>query len=523
MDFRRLKVSSRLMLGFGSVLLLLLIIISMALLKMDQIDQQLSSITDVNNAEVQQLSIMRAAVFEQSLASRGILMSTTSEELKQYADLLPQQISIYSEAEKTLAKMFAEAPDTTDTEKKAIILIQQQSAEVLPRLQQLIKAVRDNDSDAIKAVLAASPLSRLQAQRRATLAELARFEDKLNGEARDDAKALYKTARRLIVTLGVLALLLGMVSAILIIRSVVKQLGGEPADAAELASLIAKGDLRREVNVASADPASLMMSMKSMNTALRDIVREVRAGTDAITTASTEIAAGNLDLSSRTEEQASSLEQTASAMEQLVATVKNNADSAGQANQLAEQASAVASESGQLVQEVVSTMAAIDASSKKIVDIISVIDGISFQTNILALNAAVEAARAGEQGRGFAVVASEVRSLAQRSSTAAREIKALIDDSVDKVATGSALVNQAGQTMHEVVTSVERVVSVIGAISAASSEQSKGIDEINHAIAQMDQVTQQNAALVEQAAAASQSLQAQARKLSGVVEVFVVA
>jgi len=257
-----------------------------------------------------------------------------------------------------------------------------------------------------------------------------------------------------------------------------------------------------------------------MNDSLLKIVREVRLGTDTIATASTQIASGNLDLSSRTEEQASSLEETASAMEELTSTVKQNADNARQANQLAVSASAVAQEGGDVVGQVVATMGSINDSSKKIVDIISVIDGIAFQTNILALNAAVEAARAGEQGRGFAVVASEVRSLAQRSAAAAKEIKVLIDDSVEKVTSGSKLVEQAGSTMAEVVGSVRRVTDIVGEISAASQEQSTGIEEVNRAITQMDEVTQQNAALVEEAAAAAQSLQDQAGKLAQVVGVF---
>uniref|UniRef100_UPI003B3A691B methyl-accepting chemotaxis protein n=3 Tax=Herbaspirillum TaxID=963 RepID=UPI003B3A691B len=257
-----------------------------------------------------------------------------------------------------------------------------------------------------------------------------------------------------------------------------------------------------------------------MNDSLRGIVANVRTGTDTISTASAEIAAGNLDLSGRTEQQASSLEETASAMEELISTVRQNADNARQASQLAQSASSVAEQGGGVVSQVVDTMGAINASSRKIVDIISVIDGIAFQTNILALNAAVEAARAGEQGRGFAVVASEVRSLAQRSASAAKEIKELINDSVEKVGDGSRLVEQAGVTMQEVVSSVRHVTDIVAEISAASAEQTSGIEQINLAITQMDQVTQQNAALVEQAAAAAASMQNQAGRLAQMVSVF---
>jgi methyl-accepting chemotaxis protein len=257
-----------------------------------------------------------------------------------------------------------------------------------------------------------------------------------------------------------------------------------------------------------------------MNDSLGRIVGEVRSGTDTIATASSQIAAGNLDLSSRTEQQASSLEETASSMEALTSTVKQNADNARQANQLAGSASEIALKGGVVVAQVVATMDSINASSKKIVDIIGVIDGIAFQTNILALNAAVEAARAGEQGRGFAVVASEVRNLAQRSAAAAKEIKGLIGDSVEKVDAGAKLVDQAGTTMGEIVESVKRVTDIMGEITAASQEQTSGIEQINQAISQMDQVTQQNASLVEEAAAAAESLQDQAGNLARVVSVF---
>jgi methyl-accepting chemotaxis protein len=274
------------------------------------------------------------------------------------------------------------------------------------------------------------------------------------------------------------------------------------------------------VQARSARAGSLLFSIKRMQDQLTEVVVRIKTSSDAIATASGQIAAGNQDLSSRTEEQASSLEQTAASMEELTSTVKQNADNARQANQLALSASEVAVKGGNVVGQVVDTMASINASSKKIVDIIGVIDGIAFQTNILALNAAVEAARAGEQGRGFAVVASEVRNLAQRSGAAAKEIKGLIDDSVGKVDMGSALVGEAGKTMAEIVGSVKRVTDIIGEITAASQEQSTGIEQVNQAIAQMDQVTQQNAALVEEAAAAAQSMQEQAASLVEAVSVF---
>jgi len=306
----------------------------------------------------------------------------------------------------------------------------------------------------------------------------------------------------------------------MVVRSVERSIGGNPEDAVAVAQRIAAGDLGMDVPVRAGAEASLMAAMKRMRDALAGIVADVRSGTDLIATASREIASGNLDLSSRTEEQASSLEETAASMEELTSTVKNSAENAREASRLADSAAEVAGRGGAVVARVVDTMASINESSGKIVDIIGVIDGIAFQTNILALNAAVEAARAGEQGRGFAVVASEVRNLAQRSATAAREIKALIGDSVARVDDGAKLVEEAGATMQEIVASVNKVSTMIGAISSATREQGDGIEHINQAIAQMDQVTQQNASLVEEAAAASEAMQEQAAKLAQVVGVF---
>jgi len=326
-----------------------------------------------------------------------------------------------------------------------------------------------------------------------------------------------RESRQLLLLLEALVLVLGVICAWYLTVGITRPINS----AVRISRRVADGDLSGEVNVTSRDETGLLLqALKDMNHSLGNIVSNVRSGTETIATASGEIAAGNLDLSSRTEQQASALEETASSMEELISTVKQNADNARQANQLAVSASEIAIQGGAVVGQVVTTMGSINDSSKKIVDIISVIDGIAFQTNILALNAAVEAARAGEQGRGFAVVASEVRSLAQRSAAAAKEIKALIDHSVETVGNGSRLVEQAGSTMREVVVSVKRVTDIVGEISSASQEQAAGIEQINHAITQMDQVTQQNAALVEQAAAAAASMQTQAASLEQLVSVF---
>ena len=324
--------------------------------------------------------------------------------------------------------------------------------------------------------------------------------------------------------ISVAAILVGVLFACgfgwVMVRSIGRQLGAEPGEAVEVVRGVASGDLSMPIVLRHGDSTSLMAQLKRMQTSLAEVVFTVRQGSKGVASASAEIAQGNQDLSSRTEQQASALEETAASMEELSSTVRHNADSARQANQLAVHASNVATQGGEAMGQVVATMKGIDHSSKRIADIISVIDGIAFQTNILALNAAVEAARAGEEGRGFAVVASEVRNLAQRSAAAAKEIKTLIDHSVSQVEQGSSMVAQAGDTMTEVVTAIRRVTDIMGEVSAASHEQSLGVAQVGEAVTQMDQVTQQNAALVEESAAAANSLQHQAEQLLQSVAVF---
>ena len=336
----------------------------------------------------------------------------------------------------------------------------------------------------------------------------------------DDINAAFWAQARVLLAIGAALMLVVGGLAALMLRRILGQLGGEPDYAAGIVAQIAAGDLTTPVHTRAGDTDSLLMAIKAMRDKLAHLVSQVRNDAESISAASGEIAAGNHDLSARTEQQAGSLEETASTMEEMTSTVRQTADNARQANQLAISASQVASQAGGVVGQVVETMGAINASSRKIGDIISVIDGIAFQTNILALNAAVEAARAGEQGRGFAVVATEVRNLAQRSSQAAKEIKQLIDSSAEQVGTGEKLVALAGETMAKVVSSVQQVTDIVAEISAASSEQSTGIEQINQAIVEMDNMTQQNSALVEQASAAAQAMNQQADGLAQLVSVF---
>ncbi len=334
------------------------------------------------------------------------------------------------------------------------------------------------------------------------------------------AQSVYENAKALVLGLMTLALALGIALAVVITRTLLRQLGGEPREAVAVAQSVAQGDLTTPIHLRPNDHHSLMAKLAQMQVALSRAVLQVRHSSENVATASMQIAQGNNDLSSRTERQASALQQTASSMAQLGSTVRQNADNASQANRVAHDASATATEGNTVVGQVVCTMAAINSSSQKMSEIIGVIDGIAFQTNILALNAAVEAARAGEQGRGFSVVAAEVRSLAQRCTTAAKEIKGLIHASVTQVDQGSKLVAQAGTTLNQVVNAIGKVTHIVGEISTASHEQSAGVAQIGEAVSQMDQTTQQNAALVEQSAAAAQSLQHQAQQLVEAVAVF---
>jgi methyl-accepting chemotaxis protein len=352
------------------------------------------------------------------------------------------------------------------------------------------------------------------------LSDFTSFQQSLMMEEVRQSQTSYDTARVMLWGLAALSVAVATVLCSIVTRSIIRPLGGEPHEAVALASAVAGGNLRVSVSVKPGDQSSLLHALKAMRDQLVTMVHEIKSSSEGITLAASGIAQGNTDLSRRTEEQAASLEETASSMEELTATVRHNADNAKQAATLAHTASTTALRGGDVIGRVVETMSGIAGSSSKMSEIISVIEGIAFQTNILALNAAVEAARAGEQGRGFAVVAGEVRTLAQRSATAAKEIKDLINESVNRVDSGTALVREASGTIGEIVESVKRVTDIMGEISSASEEQSSGIEQVNTAVSQMDKVTQQNAALVEEASAAAQSMAEQAQALHAAIGVF---
>ena len=518
MNLSQMKMGARLWTGFALVLALLALSIFLGLNRMAMMQTKIDQIAKINNAQVARIMAMRTTIMDRMIAVRNIILLTDPTQMQLEINRIRENEKKFHEADEQLIHLL-DHPGTSEQERALLARVHEQQVAIeIPFKKAIDLGLSNKGVEATRVLI--DEVRPIQKQLMQALDELAETEERLSLEATTAGEASYDSARQWLTALGLLAILLGGAAALLITRSITRQLGGEPSYAADIASRIANGDLDVQIDIHMDDRSSLLFAMKSMRDKLADIVRNVRAGTDTIATAARQIAAGNLDLSSRTEQQASSLEETASSMEELTSTVRQNAENAGQANQLAGCASEVAQRGGDVVSQVVNTMALINESARKIVEIISVIDGIAFQTNILALNAAVEAARAGEQGRGFAVVATEVRSLAQRSAAAAKEIKALIGDSVDKVESGSKLVAQAGSTMDEVVASVRRVTDIMAEITAASQEQRVGIEQVNQAITQMDQVTQQNAALVEEAAAAADSLQEQAVALSEMVGVF---
>ena len=509
--FSNLKIGTRLGLGFALVLALLAVIAGLGAASMGHIEDRMTRIVDNHNVKIFAAVTMGENFRDISLIVATIVLATEPADVKDQLDKLGASRGRYGAAKKILL-----ASDLNDAEKQLLAKLDKSIMFAKPKVDKTVALGKaGSHAEATENLLKESAPATQAAI--AVIDEIVNFEKEQERVAAAEAKTEYDNANRLVLVLGTLAILLGAAVAWFITRSIT----GPIRSAVTLAETVAAGDLSSTIVVTRGDETGqLMAALKHMNENLHKIVGDVRSGTEQIATASGEIASGNLDLSSRTEQQASALEETASSMEELTSTVKQNADNARQANVLAGSASEVAVKGGQVVAQVVDTMGAINASARKIVDIIGVIDGIAFQTNILALNAAVEAARAGEQGRGFAVVATEVRNLAQRSAAAAKEIKVLIGDSVAAVETGSKLVDQAGTTMNDIVASVARVTDIMSEITAASHEQESGIEQINRAIGDMDAVTQQNAALVEEAAAAAGSLREQAGNLAQAVSVF---
>jgi methyl-accepting chemotaxis protein len=522
MTFSSFTIGKRLAIGFGSVLVLMAVLASLAIQRVGQIDDILTHINDVNGVKQRYAINFRGSVHDRSIALRDVVLAASPDATRPHVELIGKLDANYQKSAGPLDALFAGAKDILPEEKQALATIKEVEGRTQPLIAKVI-ALRQADQLPEAASLLDKQAAPAFVEWLASVNRLIDLEEKLNNDAAKDARALTGSFLAWMLVLLAIAVGAGAVAALAISRGLLRQLGGQPDYAVQIAGAIAAGDLSVPIDTRADDKSSLLFAMKAMRDSLVTIVSQVRAGTLTIANASGEISAGNHDLSGRSERQAGTLEETASSMEELTGTVRQNADNARQANALAESASNVAQRGGAVVAQVVQTMASINASSKQIAEIIGVIDGIAFQTNILALNAAVEAARAGEQGRGFAVVASEVRNLAQRSAAAAKEIKGLIGDSVAKVDNGARLVDEAGSTMEEIVTSVKRVTDIMAEISLASQEQSAGIEQVNQAIGQMDETTQQNAALVEQAGAAASALQEEAENLAQLVSVFRIA
>jgi methyl-accepting chemotaxis protein len=510
----KLKVSTRLWLGFGILLSLMLIMGFTSLLKVNTVYQSFRLVVDDRVPKVAAINAIKGDVNQIARSLRNtIILSDAAEVRKELAKVETARQAIAQRLEKLQTQI------TTEKGKAGLALVVEARSRYVPLQGKFVDLVAEGKTEDAKAML----IKEVRPAQQGYFDALDNFLKFLNDEmkqAADETDAQVASLTAAIWMLGAIALVAGVSTATWIVRNLNRQLGGEPGAAADLARAVAQGDLTARIDLRPGDSTSLMAHLREMQAGLAKVVSSVRQNSESVATASSQISQGNNDLSQRTEEQASALEEAAASMEQLGVTVKQNADNARQANQLAQSASTVAIQGGEVVSQVVDTMKDINDSSRKIADIISVIDGIAFQTNILALNAAVEAARAGEQGRGFAVVASEVRSLAGRSAEAAKEIKSLIGASVERVEQGSALVDQAGVTMEEVVSAIRRVTDIMGEISAASVEQSAGVSQVAEAVSQLDQVTQQNAALVEESAAAAESLTVQAQHLVQTVAVF---
>ena len=511
MNFSNMNIAKRLAAGFGIVGVLLLGSQTFGITMVSRVSAGTAELADRSIPNINATNAVLAEINDVAVALRNMMLDADPADRQKQLEEIAASRKAGQEQLGQLRKNLVR-PDTVAVLDRMLAA----NDKYVQGQEELIRRIQAGDEQGARAFLKEVLRPALRDLKGAVNEQLV-LQQQLADTRADDARATEASTRLLMLALALASLAVAILVAWWNTRSITRPL----ARALDVANTVAAGDLTSRIEVTSRDETGrLLQALKTMNENLVRTVTTVRTSTETIGTASGEVAAGNLDLSSRTEQQASSLEETASSMEELTSTVKQNADNARQANTLAEAASSVAERGGQVIGEVVGTMERINSSAGKIADIIGVIDGIAFQTNILALNAAVEAARAGEQGRGFAVVATEVRNLAQRSAAAAKEIKGLIGDSTEAVAAGSKLVNDAGATMSEIVDGVRRVTDIMSEITAASSEQTAGIEQINEAVAQMDQVTQQNAALVEQAAAASASMQEQTAKLAEAVSVF---
>lgn len=508
---KNLTIATRLRLGLAVMVVMLMLVSVLGITRMSASQQRMDEIIKVNNPRSKLAAAMRDTVYERMIALRNLALISDMQQMKADSGRILEQQKKYAVAQAALVRLL-DGSLNVDNEKNLIKRIKVLEAAALPMIETAAGLALHMQMDQAYAVLT-NDLAPVQAEWMEALGKLILAEESLSEQAANDARASFENARALMLTIGAVAIVLAMAVSSYISRSIVSQLGGELNYAMRIAERIAEGDLTVDVKTMAGDRGSLLAAMKSMRDNLASTIRQVRENSETISIATVEIAAGNHDLSSRTEQQAYALQQTAAKMESLATTVRQNADSAEQAKSLVDQADAAARTGGAVVTQVVGAMNSINASARRIADIIAVIDGIAFQTNILALNAAVEAARAGEQGRGFAVVAAEVRVLAHRSAGAANEIKTLIGDAVAQVAMGAQLADQSGAAMSNIVAGVRRVALVMGEIAAAGRNQSEGIAHVNHAVAQLDDVTQQNAALVEQAAAAAAMLQERASEL----------